>query len=65
MVISPTLKYLTRAGTPVKIYSRDAGGSHPIHGAYWDGTRWVLAAWTKEGLVYTGQIRNLDIVREA
>ena len=65
MVISPALQYLTRVGTPVKIYSVNAGGDNPIHGAYFSGDRWVLAAWTKEGLVYTGQVRNLDIVRQA
>ena len=58
--------YKTRVGSNVVIYSTTNGGDYPIHGAYEAAEDvWRVAAWRKDGLIYEGQIRSLDIVMEA
>jgi hypothetical protein len=60
---SPTTK--TRGGAIVRIYCRDAGGRHPIHGAYWNATEdcWTPMSWDKDGC-FVGKPwpRSVDLV---
>ena len=54
-MIDITKTYTTRSGAPVRIYSTDAGGSYPVHGAVptFDSEQpWRVENWTAEGLYY-------------
>ena len=54
----------TRDGGEIRIYDDDAGGLHPIHGAYWYQAeeRWIPVAWTAEGFIIGKDTpRSLDI----
>lgn len=40
----------TRDGRPVRIYATDAGGKHPVHGAFLsEEGEWQSDTWTPEG----------------
>lgn len=49
MELSEGIKYYTRNHTPVVIYTLDAGGDYPIHGAYYNGNEWIPKAWDVGG----------------
>lgn len=54
----------TRGGNKLRIYSDEAGGEYPIHGAYYYEAedRWVQAAWTEDGYCQGKETpRSLDI----
>jgi len=56
----PTLT--ARNGTTVIIYTRNAGGKFPIHGAYYAGRdEWIPLAWTINGKIITVNNSPLDI----
>lgn len=57
-------KTSTVAGKDVLIYNIHAGGTHPIHGAYWAGDdqfQWVQTAWTLSGKLIAGENSPLDL----
>jgi hypothetical protein len=49
MIISIDKQYRTRDGREVRIYAVDGGGRKEVHGAYRDGSEWVLAYWYADG----------------
>lgn len=55
----------TRNGNLVTIYTENAGGDRPVHGAYLakdgDRNRWVPCSWTKEGNYKEGRETGLDL----
>lgn len=55
--------YFSRDGTGVLIYNMDAGGSRPIHGAYYSGETggWIPQGWDGQGRVWGDQPHPLDI----
>jgi hypothetical protein len=36
-------------GIPIIIYNKSAGGTYPIHGAWWNGEEWIPSAWKRNG----------------
>ena len=53
----------TLSGLSVVLYTLRAGGGHPIHGAYYNGSDWVIAAWTAQGKMYDdNKPRWLDLI---
>lgn len=54
MKIDKNKTYETRDGDKVRIYTTDAGGECPVHGAWWDeaSDSWVNESWSKDGLYY-------------
>lgn len=63
----PTIK--AKAGSLVIIYTTDAGGVYPIHGAYLsrssDANVWIPCAWTIEGYhLSKSRPTDLDICGE-
>ena len=54
-----------RAGSLVIIYTEQAGGARPIHGAYLaresDANVWIPCTWSKEGIFKDGKATNLDL----
>lgn len=64
----PTIR--ASGGALVIIYTTQAGGAHPIHGAYLsrssDAHVWIPCAWTEEGY-HIGPARetDLDITEDA
>ena len=54
----------TRGGSEIRIYSDEAGGDFPIHGAWWYAaeTRWVPQTWKEDGTVIGKETpRSLDL----
>jgi hypothetical protein len=58
------LKALTSLkGLTVVVYANNAGGTHPMHGAYLADEKnniWLQVAWTKEGRVSVKRKSDLD-----
>lgn len=55
--------YRTRDGREVRIYTTDAGGIYPVHGAFKDPDgEWALEAWTLSGLFIRGEEDDLDLI---
>ena len=52
----------TFSGQPVVIYTLQAGGERPIHGAYFNKEAWMPVAWTKEGKLHSETRTGLDLV---
>lgn len=62
----------TVTGISVIIYNTEAGGSHPIHGAYWGGPtsfeesdyafEWIPTCWMKNGRRFKERVSDLDLV---
>jgi hypothetical protein len=55
----------TYSGRRVIIYTFDAGGQRPIHGAYSctaDDSEWIPVAWFANGRIDEEKRSNLDIV---
>lgn len=50
-------------GVDVIIYTTQAGGDRPIHGAFWAGEKWgwIPTSWTIEGQYAASFQSNLDI----
>lgn len=59
-MISMDKEYRTRGGEGVRIYSLDAGGERPVHGARWDeeSGEWFLLDWTANGRVFTSDYQS-------
>jgi hypothetical protein len=55
--------FKSRNGTDLKLYNMAAGGSMPIHGAYYSGTEeeWIPVAWDEYGKVQGNRQHPLDI----
>ena len=52
----------SNGGRICRIYSLDAGGTHPIHGAYRAGDSWYPVVWTEDGYWHSPQNQSdLDI----
>src|ERR1700743_1320929 len=49
MAIEIGRKYQMVDGHQVRIYSIDAGGYYPVHGAYLLDDKWKIYAWTIDG----------------
>lgn len=47
----PGKEYKTRDGRKVRIYAVDGGGEYPIHGVYFNGNKWQLTSWTRDGRI--------------
>ena len=64
MEISGGTRFKSRNNTNLLIYNMDAGGSQPIHGAYWSGSDegWMPLTWTADGFQVEGERRPLDII---
>jgi len=57
------LQTRTFAGTSVVIYALDAGGTHPIHGAYEaKPNEWIVCSWTRKGRRNDEIRSSLDII---
>lgn len=58
MKIDINKKYKTKDGREVRIYSANAGGTYPVHGAvldeYSEYDDWVLYSWTINGQYSSG-----------
>ena len=57
----------TRGGSEVRIYSDEAGGDFPVHGAWWweAEKRWIPAAWSIVRKLYADEktmIRNARLL---
>lgn len=52
----------TRGGVPVRIYTQEAGGNTPIHGAVYneDDDSWEINCWTEDGYEI-GQLDPTDL----
>ena len=48
-MIDKSKTYVTRHGSPVRIYCTDAGGAHPVHGAIEAHGLWLPFSWRKDG----------------
>jgi len=44
------------------VYTIDAGGVYPIHGAYWNNEEWIPYAWKLNGRRQDWRT-NLDLTR--
>lgn len=49
MKIDINKQYQTRNRKKVRIYSTEALGDFPIHGAVWLDNEWDICTWTKDG----------------
>lgn len=57
------LSTATYSGRRVIIYTFDAGGKSPIHGAYEAGDgEWIMCAWGTDGKLNPNKSSSLDIV---
>lgn len=54
--------YTTRGRANAVVYSTNAKGTHPIHGAYWSGDGWFIMAWDANGRVHATTPSAADIV---
>lgn len=63
--ISKDKKYITQDGREVRIYSTDAGGNFPIHGAAKrvDDSVWITYSWDKIGRSISMSTSNLVEVK--
>lgn len=63
MEITGGVRFKSRNNTDLLIYNMDAGGSHPIHGAYWSGDEegWIPVTWSALGEQVEGRKMPLDI----
>jgi hypothetical protein len=53
---------VTNKGRICRIYTLDSGDTHPIHGAYRSGERWIPISWAEDGyLISKNQQSDLDI----
>jgi len=52
-MIDPKKTYRTRDGREVRIYSIDAGGERPVHGATKDREGWCVKSWRADGTYLT------------
>lgn len=64
MELAPEFKYKSRNFTSLRVYSFDAGGTMPIHGAYWSGEEegWIPISWHDDGRVDKSRKSPLDLV---
>lgn len=53
--------YETIEKLPVLIYKVDCGGSHPVHGAIFQGGRWKMMEWTCDGNKNLSQSSKFDL----
>lgn len=63
MEFASNIKLFTRSKSPIVIYTMDAGGKRPIHGAYYSNSLsegWFPITW-KAGGAYTDHEHPLDI----
>lgn len=53
--------YKTKNGYKVRIYSTDAGGCYPIHGAIYSNSNigWALGQWTHNGSNGSNELLNI------
>lgn len=62
-MIDRTNESRTRDGHEARIYATDGGGSHPVHGAYFDGEQWHNTAWRSNGSIrIDGGTHRLDLI---
>ena len=54
--------YVTRGRAYAVVYSTNAKGTHPIHGAYWSGNEWYIMAWDFNVRVHAEYPSASDIV---
>ena len=54
--------YVTRGRARAVVYSTNAKGTHPIHGAYWSGDGWFVMAWDDRGRVHADCPSAADLV---
>jgi hypothetical protein len=56
-------KYVTRSGQIARIYTCEAGGTYPVHGAVWEGDHWAVQGWTKTGRYFADKKKsNNDLI---
>lgn len=58
-------QFKTRAGSPVRVYSKKGGGDHPIHGAWYNDSDdcWIPCTWTLDGFFVSDEYpRSVDII---
>ena len=68
MVFKPGQRTKTRAGSPVRIYAIDGGGTHGVHGAWFNELEdlWIPCSWSADGFfVDKDYPRSLDISQYA
>ncbi len=53
--------HVTASGLPVRIYSINGGGDHPIHGAIFQRGYWTPEKWTDSGLFLLSKPNPLDL----
>ena len=63
-MIDITKKYQTDDGRLVRLYTDEAGGDCPIHGAIWDEEKkyWYTWQWTNDGQSYFFKKTPSDLV---
>lgn len=61
-MLEPNTITQTRTGAPVIIYTDLAKGDRPIHGAYYTGEDWMVAAWGRDGRLFPDKWTALDII---
>lgn len=61
-----TKPFRTRGGSECRIYTGDANGNKPVHGAYSTGTgEWIIASWNLSGRYLTNNKKTgLDLVND-
>jgi len=65
MTIDPTKTYRTKNGHPVRIYTADAGGFQPVHGAIQDSSGiWLAKTWTADGRNGVTTENGLDLIEQ-
>lgn len=64
MAVDINKQYETRDGQKVRIYSTDASGPYPVHGAIFSSDReaWRISTWTNEGAAIKKHEDRLDLV---
>ena len=63
MTIDMNKQYKTRDGRGVKIYTVDAGGDFPVHGAINELGGWIMYSWLRDGRSWgITEVSNEDLV---
>jgi hypothetical protein len=60
--IKEGIKYKTRCGFDIVIYTYNADGPYPVHGAYKNRGAWYIASWDKQGFIDATHNAPLDLI---
>ena len=67
MEFEPGQIVATRGGSTARIYAVNAGGSHGVHGAWYNEIEevWIPCSWDAEGYFVSGFFpRSVDIIKK-